>query len=185
MSTETKHGYRIKLGPVTSDLLDSLADQTPATLDAKITQLLQTAERVEDLETERKDMMVHHSRLVDHIVTLADAVGTTSVSVTSLTDLMDHRTREFEKLLLHISTLVGCHMTDGDERERLHLRFQEMATEMSKQLDSLTTLVKDQHLGRHRQVQQAVGRAEEERLTVIEQEATLAKTQASRRGMER
>lgn len=129
--------------------------------------------------------MARHAQLADNIVDLAEAIGTTFVSITSLTDLMDHRTREFEKLLLHISTLVGTHMTDGDERERLHHRFHEMASEMSKQLDSLTTLVKDQHLRRQRQVQQVVGRAEEKRLTVVEKDATISKTHDPRSGMER
>jgi hypothetical protein len=185
MTTDTKQSYRIKLGPVASDLLDGLADQTPATLDSKIIELLHTAKRIEQLEAERGDMMVRNSVLADHILTVADALETTSVSITTLTNLVDHRTREFEKLLLHISTLVGTHMTDGDERERLHHRFHEMAREMSKQLDSLSTLVKDQHQQRQRQVQQAVGRADEERLTIVEKDVTISKAHDPRSGMER
>ena len=185
MPSDTKTGYRIKLGPVATDLLDRLSEQTPAALDLEIARLLQTTDRVAHLETQAVSNAETVSRLVEINSALSAALGSTSESVTQLTDMIDHRTREFEKLLIHISTMIGSHLTDGDERDRLHARLQEIEKDLGKQLTALSSLVQDQNKSRQVQVQNAIGRAEEERLTITEQEATLTKPQMERAGTER
>lgn len=185
MPSDTKSGYRIKLGPVATDLLDRQPEQTPAALDLEIARLLQTTDRVAYLEAQAVSNADTVSRLVEINSAFSAALGSTSKSVTHLTDMLDHRTREFEKLLIHISTMVGSHLSDGDERDRLHTRLQEIEKDLGKQMSALSSLVQDQNKSRQVQVQNAIGRAEEERLTIAEQETVLTKPQHERAGTER
>ncbi|MBF9052429.1 hypothetical protein GTA62_20780 [Roseobacter sp. HKCCD9010] len=185
MPNNTKPGYRIKLGPVATDLLDRQSEQTPTALDLEIARLLQTADRVAHLETQAASNTQTVSRLLEINSALSSALSSTSDSVTHLTDMIDHRTREFEKLLIHISTMVGSHLSDGAERDRLHARLQDIEKEFGTQLAALSSLVQDQKRSRQMQVQNAIGRAEEERLTIVEEEATHTKPQPERGGTER
>ncbi len=185
MPSDRKSGYRIKLGPVATVLLDRLSEQTPAALDLEIARLLQTTDRVAHLEAQAVSNAETVSRLVEINSAFSAALGSTSTSVSNLTDMIDHRTREFEKLLIHISTMVGSHLTDGDERDRLHTRLQDIEKDLGTQLTALSSLVRDQNKSRQVQVQNAIGRAEEERLTIAEQESVLTKPQPERAGVER
>lgn len=185
MPNDTKQGHRPRLGPIASELFENLSEQTSAKLDLEIARLLQKSARCEQLETQAIANAEAVSRLVEINSNLSAALGSTSQSVNHLTDMIDHRTREFEKLLIHISTMVGSHLSDGDERDRLHTRLQEIEKDLGKQMSALSSLVKDQNKSRQVQVQNAIGRAEEERLTITEQEATLTKPQMERAGTER
>ncbi len=185
MPSDTKPGYRIKLGPVATELLDQQFEQTPTALDLEITRLLQNTNHVAHLETQAVSNAQTVSRLVEINSALSAALRATSQSVTHLKDMIDHRTREFEKLLIHISTMVGSHLSDGDERDRLHARLQEIEKDLGTQLSALSSLVQEQDKSRQVQVQTAIGRAEEERLTIAEQQATLTRLQPERGGTER
>ena len=185
MPNNTKPGYRIKLGPVATDLLDRQSEQTPTALDLEIARLLQTADRVAHLETQTVSNTQTVSRLLEINSALSAALGSTSQSVTHLTDMIDHRTREFEKLLIHISTMVGSHLSDGAERDRLHARLQDIEKDLGTQLAALSSLVQDQKRSRQMQVQNAIGRAEEERLTIAEEQEARTKPQPECGGTER
>jgi chromosome segregation ATPase len=186
MPDDQRQSYRLKLGPVVTDLLEQLSEQTAAALDDRVDRLLATEHRVAGLENERQLFRDQVATLGGNVTSMATALTTTSASVDKVTDLIDHRTREIQKLMLHISTLVGTTMTEGAERDRLHVRFNEIFTDLGKQMDALSTLVKDQQQARQRTVQNVVGRAEEERLAIAEQNT---KTELARpdktRGLER
>ena len=186
MSTDTKNKYRVQLGPKGRQILDSLTEQNAAGLDAELLRLQETAALVPGLEEDRQRIIKANHDLGGHVGSLAKAVASLSSSVTDQMHMIDHRTREFEKLLLHISGMVGSHMTDGAERDRLHVRLKEIAVDMTKQIEKLSTLINDQHKARQAIVQNAVARAEEERLTVFEKRPEgLTKQAPERAGMER
>ena len=182
MPSDTK---RITPGPVVSDLMERQPEQNAKALDLEVARLIRTADRVALLETQAAADAEAISRLVDINSALSAALGSTSQSVTHLTDMIDHRTREFEKLLNHISTMVGSHLSDGAERDRLHARLQDIEKEFGTQFAALSSLVQDQKRSRQMQVQNAIGRAEEKRLTIVEEEATHTKPQPERGGTER
>ncbi|KJZ17904.1 hypothetical protein [Loktanella sp. S4079] len=145
MPSDTKSGYRIKLGPVATDLLERLPEQTPAALDLEIARLLQTTDRVAHLEAQAVSNADTVARLVEINSAFSAALGSTSTSVSNLTDMIDHRTREFEKLLIHISTMVGSHLSDGDERDRLHARLQDIEKDLGTQPFHRSSVIRTSH----------------------------------------
>ncbi|WP_108816565.1 hypothetical protein [Loktanella sp. Alg231-35] len=185
MSNDNTQNIRMTLGTELSNYLRRMPDSSAKALDAEFVSLVQTRDRVSHLEMQAVANADTVTRFLKINSALSSALSSTSDSVTHLTDMIDHRTREFEKLLIHISTMVGSHMSDGDERDRLHVRLQEIEKDLGKQLSALSSLVQDQNKSRQVQVQNAIGRAEEERLTIAEQEAALTKPQLERAGTER
>lgn len=163
--------YRLRTGPIASNLLDRLDEQTSNSLDAEIQRLLTTQDRASTLEEERVALIQTVTQLSSQVGMMASALMSTSTSVDKVTDLIDHRTREIQKLMLHISAMVGTTFTDGAERERLHTRINDVFLDLAKQMESLSNLVKGQQKERQRMVQNAVGRAEEERLTIADKVA--------------
>jgi len=185
MSNDNTQNIRMTLGPDLSNYLRQMPDSSAKALDVEFLSLVQSRDRLSHLEAQAVTNAATVSRLVEINSELSAALGSTSTSVTHLTDMIDHRTREFEKLLIHISTMVGSHLSDGDERDRLHARLQDIEKDLGTQLSALSSIVKDQNKSRSVQVQNAIGRAEEERLTIAEQESVLMKPQPERAGVER
>jgi len=107
-------------------------------------------------------------------------------AISDLTDLIDHRTREMVNIFLHISTLVGTNFTEGEERERLHRRFEEIFQDIGTQMEALSGLVKDQQHARETRTNRVIARAEEGRLAIAENEMTPAPGRnQNTQGMER
>ena len=185
MSNGSTQNRRMTLGPELSDYLSRMTDSSATALDAEFKSLLQTRDRVNHLEMQAVSNTQTVSRLLEVNSALSSALSSTSDSVTHLTDMIDHRTREFEKLLIHISTMVGSHLSDGAERDRLHARLQDIEKDLGTQLAALSSLVQGQKRSRQMQVQNAIGRAEEERLTIAEEEVTRTRPQPDRGGTER
>ena len=185
MSNGSTQNRRMTLGPELSDYLSRMTDSSATALDAEFKSLLQTRDRVNHLEMQAVSNTQTVSRLLEVNSALSSALSSPSDSVTHLTDMIDHRTREFEKLLIHISTMVGSHLSDGAERDRLHARLQDIEKEFGTQLAALSSLVQDQKRSRQMQVQNAIGRAEEERLTIAEEQEAPIRLQPERGGTER
>lgn len=186
MTDEPKQNRRMTLGPELSRFVDSLPDQSATALDKAFQSLCETRDRVADLEKERGSSQHTIASLLTTVSEMSTALSETSQSVSQLTEMMDHRTQHMTTIFLHISTLVGTKFADGDERDRLHRRLQELSTDLEKQMDVLSKFVRDQQTHRERTVSQVVGRAEEERLTLAEQQGIAPPQQARQdRGMER
>jgi chromosome segregation ATPase len=177
---------RLTLGPELSSFLGTLPDQSATSLDREFQSLLQSRDRVADLEAERAANMKIISSLLQNGAEMSSALSETSTSVSRLTDLIDHRTREMVNIFLHISTLVGTNFTEGEERERLHRRFEEIFQDIGTHMEALSGLVKDQQHARETLTNKVIGRAEEGRLAIAENEMTPApRRDQNTRGMER
>lgn len=178
--------YRLKLGPVVTEVLEDLPEQTAAALDDHVQHLLTTAARATALEEERQLFRANTSTLSGHVGTLSQALTHLSTCVSNNMDMVDHRTREIQKLMLHIGTLLGSSTTEGAEREHYHVRFGEVFRDLSKQMESLSGLVKEHQRMRERFVKSSVDRAEEDRLSIADQVHPNLDSRAEKtRGMER
>ncbi|WP_342075130.1 hypothetical protein [Yoonia sp. SS1-5] len=171
MPDDARQNYRLRLGPVVSNLLDTLAEPTPVALDAEVKKLLAGREQLTVLEQKGAEDTARLRRFMQQHAEMAEALSATSDSVSKLTDMMDHRTREMVTIFLHVSSLVGSRYAEGEELAHIHRRFKELNSDLETQIDRLLSQVREQKQTRETKVAQVTARAEEERLTLPERNA--------------
>lgn len=186
MSEEPLKNLRVTLGPELSKFVRSLDDQSAPSLDIEFLSLIEARNRTKDLEDERAANRATITSLLEQVGALSAALGQTSASVSNLTDMMDHRTREMITVFVHISSMVGTKFAQGEELEHIHRRFTELNNDLERQMEELSGLLKEQQAVRENTVQSITGRAEEERLSLAEQQDLATSERASKeRGFER
>ena len=103
MSEDAVQNYRLKLGPAVSEYLSKLPEQPPAALDAAFIALLGDRERLAKAEARSAEQDRLLGTLSDHNAKMAEALAATSTSVSKLTEMVDHRTKEMITIFLQIS----------------------------------------------------------------------------------
>jgi len=151
-----------------------------------ILELLRDRSRANRLEHTMSAFEARDLRQTEARSALALTCRAQTTAIGDLTDLVDHRTREMVNIFLHISTLVGTNFTEGEEREILHRRFEEIFQDIWTHMEALSGLVKDQQHARETLTNKVIGRAEEGRLAIAENEmAPAPRRDQNTRGMER
>lgn len=163
------NSYRIKLGPIVTAMLEEMDEQSAAALDERVAELLATEETVTELQADRQKFRDQIGGLADALTEQASALVATSTSVDKISHLVDHRFREMQKLIIHMSAMIGTTVTEGAERDQLFARSNEIFMDLGRQIESLSGLIKEQQGARQRQVHTATARAEDERLAIAQQ----------------
>jgi hypothetical protein len=139
--TDPNKSIRVRLGPVAADLVADHPEVPAAALETEIALLISDRHKL----AETSDLIaLYQQRDIQQTEILTNLAATSRAqtdAIDALSQLVDHRTRELSKLMQHIGALIGNRMTEGNERELLHLRFEEIFMDLGKQMDALSKLV--------------------------------------------
>ena len=129
---------RPRLGPIASGLVEG-HPQPGTALENHLEKLMDDRNALSEVKAMNKLLMTRDEQQCRVITELVGAVYAIAESVTGLTKMVDHRTRHMSDVFLNVSAHVGrSNTTEGEDRERYHLRFEELFKEGARNLELLS-----------------------------------------------
>lgn len=135
---DSQTATRVRLGTIGSSLVEG-HPQPGVALENHLEKLMSDREALSDIKAMNKLLVTRDAqqcRVISELVAVTSAIAE---SITGLTKMLDHRTRHMSDVFLQISVHVGRNnTTEGEDRERYHLRFEELFKEGARNLELLS-----------------------------------------------
>lgn len=172
---------RPRLGPIASGLVDG-HPQPGTALESHLEKLIEDRLALSDIKAMNKLLVTRDEQQCRVITDLVAATSAIAESVVGLTTMLDHRTRHMSDVFLQISVHVGRNSTsDGEDRERYHLRFEELFKEGARNLELLSKDVVEMARAGPKMNKRAMATIEEQSLSIPQAgELDLSKTHGVR-----
>lgn len=144
MSSEApRKDNRFRLGPKAMTLLDRCGDGTPQEFDEELVRLVFVDAEHRKTAAKFEVFAARLHKIEAKLNATVEAQLQTVAAIGRLHDKLDQRGAQLVKMHNHTSGLIGTRLTEGTERKRLLVQFQDLFASIERQLEQITLLVKE------------------------------------------